>query len=148
MKCKECGYEGEDFYVSNKSLCKDCVKKSVRENRKINIEYYRQYDAHRFKNDPKVRARHIAYQQTEAGKESIRKSNIKWQENNLLKRAANVIVGNAVRDGRLTKESCESCETDKNIHGHHDNYSKPLDVRWLCAACHRKWHDENGPVEV
>jgi len=40
-------------------------------------------------------------------------------------------------------EVCENCNTiDQNsvLHGHHDDYSKPLAVRWLCRSCHIKHH--------
>jgi hypothetical protein len=58
-------------------------------------------------------------------------------------RAASTIVNNAIRDGRLTKGPCEKCGTRVHVHGHHDDYTKPLSVRWLCAKHHRQHHEEN-----
>lgn len=46
----------------------------------------------------------------------------------------------AVRMGRIKRGLCEGCGTCENVHAHHDDYSKPLDVRWLCYICHRKTH--------
>ncbi len=52
---------------------------------------------------------------------------------------ANHAVQNAVRTGRLSKGPCEICGNPK-AHGHHDDYSKPLEVRWLCALHHKQLH--------
>ena len=41
------------------------------------------------------------------------------------------------------------CGTTTNIHAHHDDYSKPLDVRWLCNFHHGKHHAaENMPPAI
>jgi hypothetical protein len=39
----------------------------------------------------------------------------------------------------LKPDACERCGracTRRQLHGHHDDYSKPLAVHWLCARCH------------
>lgn len=55
--------------------------------------------------------------------------------------AARNAVNSAVKRGDLTKpKACECCGQEKRITGHHDDYSKPLSVRWLCYACHGKEH--------
>lgn len=64
------------------------------------------------------------------------------------------ILDNAIRYGKLhNPEKCESCgSTDKftdgrtAIQGHHDDYNKPLNVRWLCQQCHHEWHKHNKPI--
>lgn len=146
--CKSCETElPEDtgFYARD-NTCKECRKAKVRASRASKVEYYREYDRRRFKEDPRVRERHKKYQATGAGKEAIKRAKRKFIEKNTIKRAAHVLVGNAVRDGRLTKpKACESCgEAPKRLHGHHDDYAQPLNVRWLCPRCHKEWHEENG----
>lgn len=55
------------------------------------------------------------------------------------KRRAHAAVYEAVRSGRLVRLNCEQCGKT-NSQAHHDDYSKPLDVRWLCAECHETEH--------
>jgi formylmethanofuran dehydrogenase subunit E len=50
---------------------------------------------------------------------------------------------NAAR--KLARLACEVCG-DKKAEAHHDDYSKPLDVRWLCTTHHAEWHKHNTPI--
>ncbi len=51
----------------------------------------------------------------------------------------------AIKRGDLVNPGvCEQCQSTAYVEGHHDDYSKPLDVRWLCKSCHRLWHVKNG----
>lgn len=52
---------------------------------------------------------------------------------------ARVAVRHAARDGRLIPQPCEVCG-DPEADGHHEDYSKPLEVRWLCEHCHYEEH--------
>jgi len=68
-----------------------------------------------------------------------------WQAKNPEKRKAHIAVGNAVRDGTLKKPNrCEDCGENGLIHGHHEDYSQPLKVDWLCTRCHTKRHNPDG----
>lgn len=48
-------------------------------------------------------------------------------------------VKTALRNGTLVRESCEVCGESKVI-AHHDDYARPLDVRWLCHRHHGEEH--------
>jgi len=48
-----------------------------------------------------------------------------------------------LRDKHIERHPCEFCGAP-NGEAHHDNYDNPLEVRWLCRKCHRKWHKEHG----
>lgn len=148
MKCVKCKKQKpKDKFYLNDRKCKECRKAMVRENREKNIEYYREFERQRARLPHRVAARR-AYAQTEAGKEAGRKAKKRYISQNPNKRAAHVILGNAIRDGKIIKsQKCEDCGSTKKIHGHHDDYAKPLEVRWLCSVCHNQWHKENGEAK-
>lgn len=56
------------------------------------------------------------------------------------KSAARLKTSAAIQNGKLVRpDRCESCKRKrKHIEAHHDDYAKPLDVRWLCRKCHGK----------
>jgi hypothetical protein len=43
-----------------------------------------------------------------------------------------------LRRGKIEKVACEICGKPGQMH--HDDYSKPLDVRWLCRPHHLELH--------
>jgi hypothetical protein len=55
------------------------------------------------------------------------------------KAIARYAVNNALRDGRLERQPCHC---GARAEAHHPDYSKPLDVVWLCRPHHRQLHSE------
>jgi hypothetical protein len=53
---------------------------------------------------------------------------------------AHYLVTAAIRDKRLFKQPCIFCGNNEKVHAHHRDYSKPLEVTWLCAKCHHRLH--------
>ncbi len=46
-----------------------------------------------------------------------------------------------LRRGKIKKDNCRDCESEKS-QMHHEDYSKPLEVIWLCRECHLKLHKD------
>jgi hypothetical protein len=85
-------------------------------------------------------------QNPEKVKEYARKgakiSRIKWPERN----AARKMVSGALTLGILIRPTtCSLCLKECKPEGHHPDYSKPLEVIWLCRGCHNKEHGKVIP---
>jgi len=63
-----------------------------------------------------------------------------WDEAHPEIAAARHAARDAVRTGYLIRQPCVVCGSTEQIEGHHPDYSKPLEVVWLCAPCHRDEH--------
>lgn len=60
---------------------------------------------------------------------------------------ASDLVRLAVKGGKLIKSPiCEICGIEANTHGHHFDYTKPLEVLWLCPQCHRDIHKKLSEI--
>lgn len=65
----------------------------------------------------------------------------RWRKRHPLKYLAHRYVANALSLGVLKKQPCEVCGNPK-VDAHHDDYAKPMVVRWLCRAHHNEHHAE------
>ena len=133
--CKTCLKDQltENYYVHSKmkdgrlNICKDCVKTRVKNHRKLN-DKVREYDRWRYQNQSHRKEKQKLYNQ-------------KYIKTHPEKYKARIKVNNAIRDKKLKKLPCVICG-DKNVHAHHKNYNKPLDVIWLCPLHHSRSHHE------
>jgi hypothetical protein len=145
-QCNTCGQIKplSDYYVDQKAAdgricrCKECHKAGMKAARAARSGYYLQYDRDRANNPNRVAARK-AYSQSEHGKERIAAGSKAWIGRNPQKRAANIKADNAIARGRLIKQPCEVCGA-LEVHAHHDDYSRPMDVRWFCVQHHADHH--------
>lgn len=152
--CRECNQEKPltNFYKHAKmadghlNKCVECVKARVLKHREANLEKIQAYDKERGNLPHRVKARK-EYMKTEAGKQARKRASAVQKKRYPMAYAAHVITGNAIRDGKLTQASnCSVCNSTEKIEGHHDDYTKPLEVRWLCKKCHKEWHRHNKPI--
>ena len=90
-------------------------------------EYHRAYEAAYFQ-DPANRARRNALMRSYAAAHGT-------AEHHKARRK----VRTAIESGRLQRLPCEQCGAVP-AQAHHDDYSRPLDVRWLCPRHHREHH--------
>ena len=132
FKCKK-WQDLDDFYKhpqmkdGHLGKCKQCTKDDVTENRTANLERIRAYDRERGKLPHRIVAQ-------------VARTKI-FRKMNPMAYAAHIIVGNAVRSGKLKKpRKCSECNRKGMICGHHEDYYKPLDVIWVCQVCHKKRH--------
>jgi len=67
-----------------------------------------------------------------------------YRERHPDKISARNTVNNALYRGEIAKpDSCEDCgrlTESRRLHAHHDDYSKPLEVKWKCLRCHWDEH--------
>ena len=134
-KCFKCGIEKElsEFYVHPQmadgylNKCKECNKKDVQENYELRREYYREYDRKRNKKEKRLQLRR----------------NYHIENNEKIK--THQLVHQAIKKGNIIKpENCQICGLHtKFLDAHHHDYTKPLDVIFVCRKCHLNIHSGN-----
>jgi hypothetical protein len=133
------------FYVHPKmsdgylGKCKECTKRDVITYRQVNIESVRAFDRGRGRTEKRKRLNrktHKRLRRVDPERYRNRQRNLRAKEPE--KYRARNAVNNAIRDGRLARRVCETC--GKKAEAHHEDYSKPLDVKWLCVLHHHERH--------
>ena len=148
-QCFKCLQEKplSEFYTHKRmadghlNKCKQCAKLDVNKHRADNLSAARAYDRSRGNEPHRVEAR-AEYSKTDAYKKSHAASIKRWAGSHPDRRSASTATGNAIRDGRMIPWpvcSIPECSNEKP-QGHHPDYSRPLDVVWLCTKHHAEAH--------
>ncbi len=112
----------QTYYTKNKAN----IKKRVNDWRDKNREKFREYNKKRIKkNEEKIRK----YYRERARKLSKTPKYKKYAK-----------IRNKSRYIKNKKDFCEICRSKEKIEKHHPDYSKPLEVKFLCHLCHVRVH--------
>ncbi len=117
-------YKHQKMADGHLNKCKCCTKKDVSQHREINIEKIREYDRGRGRLPHRI--------------ELKMKINERWRKAHPDRKNAQQTLNRAVRTGKVKKQLCWVC--GEKAEAHHPDYSKPLDVVWLCTMHHRQTH--------
>ena len=144
--CNRCGElkQPEEFYLNpssndgRRSYCIVCSK-----------QYYYDFYA---KNSEKLRAKTDAWRRENLDRvaenrrswyarnpKRMRKLVDDWRARNPLKAAAHFAVMYALKGGHIQRSPCAVCGSEK-VQAHHADYTKPLEVEWLCSVHHGQAH--------
>lgn len=132
FKCR-CAKPLDQFYKhaqmgdGHLNKCKDCTKNDVKKHRQDNWQAVRDYDRLRASQPHRVaKAKEIQ---------------ARWKAEHPERRHAQSLLGSAVRCGRVTPwPVCAVPACSDKPQAHHPDYSRPLDVVWLCDAHHKQAH--------
>ncbi len=123
VKPLSCFYTHKRMADGHLNKCKECTKTDVQGNYADKRVEKSTYERRRFQ-DPDRKQKMLEYQ---------RQRRLREPEKN----AARAKVGRELKAGRIQKLPCQTCGDPKS-QAHHEDYSKPLNVEWLCFKCHRE----------
>lgn len=115
--------------------CKECTRVDSQKVRLAKIDKYRGYDCDRAK---------LPHRREQRRVKQIRKRKAIGPDYDKSHNA----VTRAVANGTLiVPDHCSRCLIPCRPQAHHDDYSKPMDVLWLCPICHAARHVELGRIK-
>ena len=131
-KCFKCGEEKplHAFYRhammrdGHLNKCVACTRKDVGEHRAKNLGKIQEYD----------RQRASLPHRREMAKRVMQR----YKQEHPERRTAHILLGNAVRTGKVQPWPCMIC--GEKAEAHHPCYDMPLDVVWLCHSHHVQAH--------
>lgn len=134
--CRKCteAKPVESFYEHPKmrdgrlNVCMECVRQRVSAHYQETRSERAAYERKRQQN-PERRAKNRIYAKNRRAQHPE-------------KHQARTAVNNAIRDGKIKRLPCQRCGATQRVQAHHHDYSKPLDVEWLCFKCHRQEHGQ------
>lgn len=136
-RCPQCGKRD----TGGKS-CDTCVKKKKEWDRQYNSrnkESLKEKARIRYEDNREKRIAAVTAWQSGPGREKRNGYIRSWRTRNPEKARVHAMVCKAIGCGKLIRQPCEVCGNSKSD-AHHDDYSKPFDIRWLCRQHHKDLH--------
>ncbi len=137
--------------------CRRCRKisdaKSHQKNRNKRLAKMRAYQNEHCE---ELRIKSIEYSRSERGRENNNKATRKYyathkkaiakrMKRNQVEQKERYVsryqASNAIKLGKLSRPTaCQDCNKQGRVEGHHPDYTKPLEITWLCKRCHALKH--------
>lgn len=144
--CFKCGsskpigefYRHSEMADGHLNKCKECAKRdsSDREKRlRRNVAW-----VEKELNRTRIKSARARERGKGSSPEYMREKCRLWAAKYPHKVKAQAAVCTAIRNGKLKRLPCQVCGTTENVHAHHPDYSKPLEVEWLCVIHHSREH--------
>ena len=143
-KCTKCKEEKELNYFAIDRQKKDGLRPRCRECE--NTEYREKYDSS-VELRQKIRVRVKNKKNRKKYPEHNKKRTVEYANKYPERIKAVNAVNHAIRDGKMKRGSCAICGKD-GTQGHHHDYSKPLDIVWLCRSHHILLHSGRLNMEA
>ncbi len=121
----------------HRGTCKECHRAIIREWKRSNREKVRGYDK-KYKESHKKEANEYKKEWHKKNPGKKTEYGRVYRDRHPDKYIAHQAVKYALREGQLIKQPC-GCGCVE-VEAHHEDYSKPLEVVWICRPCHRKYH--------
>lgn len=153
-KCVCCKKEKEVSEYGPSKAFKCGLDSSCRECRRRKVRAYRSTPrgretargtVERYHKSAKGRAAKRRYEETDNGRAKRRMHAKVHKEKYPEKKSARDAAYQSIKQGKLKRKPCEFCGSF-NTEAHHEDYSRPLDVRWLCKVHHDAAHDRFSEV--
>lgn len=136
--------QNKEYYEKHKDAISQQTKKYKSDHREAIVLWRRK---HYEENKEKILERNKKYR--EANKDRLLRLGVEYHRKRKRTHYGQVhsAISNAIHNGRMTKQPCEVCGAEP-AEAHHDDYNKPLEVRWLCDKHHKEWHKYNKPKYI
>ena len=156
--CSICGKEKADSEFHKNPTCRDglatyckpCQNEKARKWRAENPDKIKESQR---KTDIKGKDRKRKWREANAQKckesckrwkarnaKHVRDYSEKYRSGNPEKIKARNTVNHAIESGKIKRHPCSVCGSTENLDAHHEDYSKPLNVVWLCRTHHARLH--------
>lgn len=139
-KAKKREYQRK-YCLNNKEKVRSCDREHYQRNKNAISKHHAEY----YKNN-KVAINESHKKWYKKNRDAILKQKKIYGHANKEKRRASRLIAVAIKRGDVERQPCETCGKTP-VEAHHDDYNKPLEVRWLCSLHHRRHHGKESIIQ-